>query len=343
MKRTILITGGAGFIGSNVANFYIKKGALVVIFDNLSRQGANKNLAWLKKQGKFLFIKDDIRNYKTLANIFQKYEIDVVFHFAAQVAVTTSVANPQEDFDINALGTFNLLEAIRNFSPKSILLYSSTNKVYGDLGGLDMVEKKLRYGFRGLKFKNGISENQLLDFHSPYGCSKGAADQYVRDYARIYGLKTIVFRQSCIYGWRQIGLEDQGWVAWFSIRAILGKSVTVYGNGKQVRDVLFIDDLINAYDLAVKNIKKTAGKIYNIGGGAENSLSLLETFLILERLSGKKMNYKFSKWRPGDQKIFVSDNSLAKKDFDWEPKIAVQEGVKKLFNWLKENKKLFEN
>lgn len=337
MKK-ILITGGAGFIGSNIAKYYLDKKAKVIIIDNLSRKGSDLNLKWLKTQGNFEFIKLDIRNYKALENLFKKLKnIDVVFHQAAQVAVTTSVKNPREDLEINVLGTFNVLEALRHYLPKSILIYASTNKVYGALEDLKVVEKKTRYEFKDKKFKKGISEDYPLDFHSPYGCSKGAADQYVRDYARIYGLKTIVFRQSCIYGERQFGVEDQGWVAWFIIAALLNKKLTVYGNGKQVRDLLYIDDLINAYDLAIKNTKKTSGQIYNMGGGYKNTLSLLELIEILEKFLGRKIKYSFSKPRPGDQKIFIADISKAKKDFEWKPKINVYQGVNKLYNWVLSN------
>lgn len=337
MKK-ILITGGAGFIGSNIAKYYLDKGVKVIIIDNLSRKGSDLNLKWLKTQGNFEFQKLDIRNYKALENVFKKNkDIDVVFHEAAQVAVTTSVINPREDFEVNILGTFNVLEALRHYLPKSILIYASTNKVYGALENLKVVEKKTRYEFQDKKFKKGISENYPLDFHSPYGCSKGSADQYIRDYSRIYGLKTIVFRQSCIYGERQFGVEDQGWVAWFIIATLLNKKLTIYGNGKQLRDLLFVDDLIKAYDLAIKNIHKTSGQIYNMGGGHKNTLSLLELIEILENLLGRKIKYSFSKTRPGDQKIFIADILKAKKDFGWQPKINVNAGVKKLYNWILEN------
>ncbi len=338
-----LITGGAGFIGSNTAYAFLKKGADVIIFDNFSRNGSNSNTEWLQSQykGHVTVVNGDIvKDYSLLVKLIKK--VDVVFHFAAQVAVTTSVIDPRRDFEINALGTFNMLEAVRKAGNNPIFIYTSTNKVYGELEDMTIVEKKSRYSFKDLPF--GISEERNLDFHSPYGCSKGAADQYVRDYARIYGLNTIVFRQSCIYGPRQFGIEDQGWVAWFVIALTLGKKITIYGNGKQVRDILYIDDLTRAYELAIKHIKKTKGNIYNIGGGTKNTISVWHEFKpILESLFNKKIISKFADFRPGDQPIFISDIRKAKKDFQWEPKISVQEGISLLFDWVQMNKKLFKN
>ena len=340
----ILITGGAGFIGINAAAYYLKLGHEVVVYDNFSRNGSSDNIKILKntKQGKDLgVIKGEIKSLsKQFINAVN--ESDMVLHLAAQVAVTTSVLSPREDFEINALGTFNVLEAIRKSKNKPILLYTSTNKVYGGLEDLDIVEKPTRYEFKNLP--NGVSEERCLDFHSPYGCSKGAADQYVRDYARIYGLDTIVFRQSCIYGPHQFGIEDQGWVAWFIIALTKNKKISIYGNGKQVRDLLYVDDLIMAYDLAIKNIKNTKGKIYNIGGGYRNTMSIwLEFKPILEKLFKKKIDVRFSNWRPGDQPIFVSDIRKAKKDFGWEPKVNVEQGIRKLYDWASANKDLFND
>jgi len=338
MKK-LLVIGGGGFIGINSALRYLDKGYEVSILDNFSRKGSRDNISWLKKHKKsasLKIIEADIRiNDQKLKKA--ALESDLILHFAAQVAVTTSVINPREDFEINALGTFNVLEAVRKSGNSPILIYASTNKVYGELEDVRIVEEKTRYSFKGLKF--GIPESRNLDFHSPYGCSKGAADQYVRDYHRIYNLNTVVFRQSCIYGPHQFGIEDQGWVAWFIIALVLGKKITIYGNGKQVRDVLYIDDLLDAYDLAIENIKNTRGKAYNIGGGILNTISVWHEFKpILENLFQKKINVESSEWRPGDQPIFISDTRLAKKDFGWEPKIGVKEGIKMLYDWVHENK-----
>lgn len=338
----ILITGGAGFIGANTAKRYLEKGYHVFIFDNLSRRGTEWNLKWLQQNKNLKFIKGDIRNYNEILNVFKKNnDFDIVFHFAAQVAVTTSVMNPREDFEINALGTFNLLEAIRETKSKPIILYSSTNKVYGGMTDIKIIKKKNRYIYKD--YPKGISEDRILDFHSPYGCSKGTADQYMIDYARIYNLKTVVFRQSCIYGYRQFGIEDQGWVAWFTIAAMLNKQITIYGDGMQVRDVLFIDDLIDAFELATKNISKIKGQVFNIGGGSENTISLLELIAFLEKFFNKKISFKFSDWRPGDQPVFVCNIDKAKKMLKWQPKISPQKGVEMLYKWVKNNKKLFLN
>lgn len=342
MNKKIVITGGCGFIGSNAANYYLLKGWRVVAFDNLSRRGTKENLAWLRKlpaASRFSFVKGDIRSdQKLLAKTFRS--ADVILHLAAQVAVTTSVVDPRTDFGINALGTFNVLEAARRSPQKPILLYSSTNKVYGGMGDIKVKSANNRYQYRDLPY--GIPETRILDFHSPYGCSKGCADQYVRDYARIYGLRTIVFRQSCIYGYRQFGVEDQGWVAWFTIAGLFNKKLTIYGDGKQVRDVLFIDDLVAAYDAAIRKINVTAGKVYNVGGGPQNQMSLLELIAFLEKFYHKKIPYSFADWRPGDQPVFVCDIRRARKDFGWQPRVPVALGVKKLSQWVKANRALFK-
>jgi len=336
-----LITGGAGFIGCNLAAALIGKGHEVVIFDNLSRKGTDMNVRWLRTRGRFTLIRGDLRNFNDVQNAVRRAgRVDTVAHLAAQVAVTTSVSNPREDFDINALGTFNLLEAVRLSGGDPVILFSSTNKVYGGMEDIAVVERGGRYQYRD--YPQGISEDRLLDFHSPYGCSKGAADQYVRDYSRIYGLRTVVFRQSCIYGYRQFGVEDQGWVAWFIIASVLGRPVTVYGDGKQVRDLLFIDDLVNAFLAAERKIGKTAGRVYNIGGGAGNQMSLLELIAFLELRLGRKLEYTFADWRPGDQPVFVCDVSKAAREFGWKPRTSVKQGAQKLFDWVVENKKLFQ-
>jgi CDP-paratose 2-epimerase len=336
----ILITGGCGFIGTNAAQFYLKKGLKVIVFDNLSRSGAKQNLAWLKKQkGNFVFIKGDVRNAQQLLTAFQTHRPDLVLHLAAQVTMVTSITNPREDFEINALGTFNVLEAMRQTKSKAKALYTSTNKVMGELLNIPTVEKAKRYIYKNIK---GINETYPLDFHGPYGCSKGCGDQYFLDYARIFGLNTIVFRQSGIYGPHQFGIEEQGWLAWFCNALLFNKPVTIFGTGKQVRDVLYVDDLIKAYDAAFKNIKKTKGQAYTIGGGEKFSLSIWELFEILEKLANKKFNYKLGAWRPGDQKVYISDVAKAKKDFNWSPTVSQKEGVKRLFNWIAQNKDLVQ-
>ena len=337
----ILITGGAGFIGVNCAYYYAKKGHKVVIFDNLSRAGSSKNLEWVQNECEIEFFKGDLRKFVDLVDVFSnKGKFDLILHLAAQVAVTTSVTDPYDDFEINAVGTFNLLETTRRYSPNAVLIYASTNKVYGEMEDLNIIKNNGRYMYRDLS--EGVNETRNLDFHSPYGCSKGAADQYCRDYFRIYGLKTIVLRQSCIYGYRQFGIEDQGWVAWFCIASALGKPITIYGDGKQIRDVLFIDDLIKAFELAYKSRNKAVGQIYNIGGGPENTLSLLELLRFLEKQKGKKIPIKYDEWRPGDQKVFIGNITKAKRELGWEPTVNPVDGVKKLYSWVSKNRNLFE-
>ena len=338
----ILITGGAGFIGVNCSQYFAKKREnRVIVLDDLSREGSEKNLEWLNERCEIQFIQTDIRNFNELSEVIKKKgPFDLILHLAAQVAVTTSVINPREDFEINALGTFNLLEAVRKYSPNAAFIYSSTNKVYGEMEGINIIEKYGRYTYEDLP--GGVDEKQNLDFHSPYGCSKGTADQYCIDFARIYGLKTVVMRQSCIYGYRQFGVEDQGWIAWFCIAAATKKSITVYGDGKQVRDVLFIDDLIQAYELAFNNTDRIAGKAFNIGGGPSRILSIHDLIQHLEKLSGKKIQFMYEGWRPGDQYVFFSDISSAEKAFGWQPQVDPIEGVEKLYNWVNENIQLFQ-
>lgn len=331
----ILITGGAGFIGINAAKYFIEKGWHAIIFDDLSRELVDENLKWLKEnhEDKFELIKADVvTDTKKLNDAVS--QVDLVLHLAAQVAVTTSVNEPENDLKINIIGTFNVLEAIRKSNSQPPLIFSSTNKVYGGLEQFKIEEQDKRYEFKGIK---GVNEKVNLDFHSPYGCSKGAADQYVRDYNRIYGLKTVVLRQSCIYGPHQFGVEDQGWVAWFTIATLLNKKITLFGNGKQVRDILYVDDLVRCYEMVYQQIDKTAGKIYNIGGGYDNSISLLEFMEVLEKNIDKKINYDFSDWRPGDQPIYISDNSLLESEIGWKAEVGKAEGIKKITDWLKGN------
>jgi len=335
----ILITGGAGFIGVNVAESFIKKRYEVFIIDNLSRKGSKENLKFLRDKGALIFEQIDIRNGEALIKYFKDSSpFDAILHLAAQVAVTTSINNPKEDFDTNALGTLNLLEVTRKFSPDSIFIYSSTNKVYGSLKDVVISERNNYYEL--VKPKSGVPENWNLDFYSPYGCSKGAADQYVRDYSRIYGIKTVVCRQSCIYGRHQFGIEDQGWVAWFAIRTILGKPIYIYGNGKQVRDLLFIDDLVDLYEVIIRKIELAKEKIFNIGGGPKNCASLLQVLEIFKKLGCKPAKLIYKDWRPGDQKIYISDICLANEILGWKPKIDIQRGIGNLFDWVRDNKRI---
>lgn len=339
----ICITGGLGFIGSNAASYFLrKKDTTVTVFDNLSRKGTDKNLHWLQSLGgKLHMVVGDVRRVRDIAKLSAPTpSFDLILHLAAQVAVTTSVINPREDFEVNALGTLNVLEWIRHKERKAKFIYASSNKVYGSMDDIDVVEEKTRYTYKNLFY--GISEDRGLDFHSPYGCSKGCADQYVHDYGRIYGLDTVVMRQSCIYGPRQFGIEDQGWVAWFIIAQALGLPFSIYGNGKQVRDLLYIDDCIRAYDMAFKAGEKTRGHIYNIGGGRENTISVWHEFgPILEKLFKEPIKPTFHNWRQGDQKIFVADIRKASKEFGWIPKVGINVGITKLYNWIRENNKLF--
>jgi CDP-paratose 2-epimerase len=335
-----IITGGAGFIGCNAASRFLKRGHQVVVVDSLAREGVRKNLEWLKPQGSLEFVQLDIRHSSELAKVFEEHrDAGQILHMAAQVAVTTSVIDPRDDFETNALGTFNVLEAVRKAGIGAPLLYASTNKVYGEMTDVGAVEKNGRYGYQSLPF--GVPESRNLDFHSPYGCSKGSADQYVIDYHRIYGLRTIVFRQSCIYGYRQFGAEDQGWVAWFMIASQSGRPITVYGDGKQVRDILFIDDLLDGYDAAFAAGDAAVGRAFNVGGGTENVLSLLELLAYIEKRQGRRLHYDFADWRPGDQKVFVSDIRRAQAELGWKPRIGCTKGLDLLYDWVSTNMELF--
>ncbi len=342
MANRTLITGGAGFIGSNYSDHLLSCGAQVTIFDNLSRSGAEKNLAWLREKhgaDSFDLIVGDTRDPGALSGVVE--DVDVVVHLAAQVAVTSSVTDPRHDFEVNAYGTFNVLEAIRLSSNRPFVIYSSTNKVYGEMSEHKLVELKTRYRYANLP--HGLPETQQLDFHSPYGCSKGTAEQYVRDYARIYGIPSVVMRQSCIYGPRQFGIEDQGWLAWFIIAAVLGKPITIYGDGKQVRDMLHVHDLIAAYDAAIAKRKNVAGQIFNMGGGPGQTLSIwAECGPLLESLLGRKIPVKRGAVRPGDQAVYISDIRKAKKDLGWQPKIGVEQGAGDLVDWVQAHRNLFD-
>ncbi len=328
----IFITGGAGFIGCNCAKHFMEAGHEVIVLDNLSRPGSNLNLEWLQSLGQFQFIKGDIRNFNLIEKCLgDNKDIEVVIHLAAQTAVTASIINPRKDFEINALGTLNLLEAVRLSESDPVVIYASTNKVYGSLENLRIRRNAAKYEL--IDYPNGIPENFPLDFHSPYGCSKGAADQYVRDYHRIYGMRTVVFRQSCIYGPRQYGVEDQGWVAWFILSALDGKMITIYGDGRQVRDVLYIEDLINAFSKAIDRIHFAKGGVYNVGGGHNNQLSLLELVEIMKSVLNLKARYEFDSWREGDQKVYISDISRCTTGFSWEPTFSPLDGIKLLHSW----------
>ena len=335
----ILVTGGAGFIGSHLALRFAQRGAQVVLFDNLSRLGSEHNLAWVSREAPSAeFVRGDVRDAEAMVRA--AHDCQAVFHLAAQVAVTTSVTDPREDFEINALGTFNVLEAARLSGTRPLVVYSSTNKVYGGMEGAAVVERDGAYAYADLP--HGVSEDWPLDFHSPYGCSKGAGDQYVRDYARIYGLPTVVFRQSCIYGERQFGVEDQGWLAHFVISAVLGRPITIYGDGKQVRDVLFIDDLLKAFERAVERQASVGGQIYNIGGGPGMTLAVWAgAGPLLESLAGHTLPVQWGDWRPGDQRIYVSDIRKAERGLGWRPTIAPAEGLGRLYRWVEANRALF--
>jgi CDP-paratose 2-epimerase len=341
MSGNYFITGGAGFIGSNYVARLLERGEKVTVYDNLSRAGAPRNLKWLQEtygEKSFGLVIGDVRDAGQLA--VSAREADIIVHLAGQVAVTTSVVKPREDFEINALGTFNVLEAARLNERKPVFLYASTNKVYGGMEDVKVVERNGRWEYESLSF--GASEAQPLDFHSPYGCSKGAGDQYVRDYARMYDLPAVVLRQSCIYGPRQFGVEDQGWVAWFVIAAVMGRPITIYGDGKQIRDLLHVYDLCDAYDAVIANIERVKGEVFNLGGGAENTMSIWTEFgPRLERLLGRPVPVSWGDWRPGDQRVFVADIRKAEQMLGWKPKYDVERGVRQLFDWVNANRHLF--
>lgn len=322
----VLITGGLGFIGCNLTSRLLREGHEVVILDNASRAGVMSNLEWLREQhpNGVNWVRGDVRDVAAVARAMEG--AGMVFHFAAQVAVTTSVTDPRTDFEVNAGGTVNVLEAARQISPMPIVLYTSTNKVYGNLEGVQIEEAETRY--RLVDYPLGIPETFPLDFHSPYGCSKGASDQYVRDYHRIYGLPTIVFRMSCIYGQRQMGNEDQGWVAHLARTALQGGEIRIFGDGKQVRDLLYADDLIEAMLSAVHRVDRTAGQVYNLGGGPANTISVwMELREHLRDLLGRLPEAQLGPWRPGDQRIYITDIRKAQRDLNWSPKVSIAEGL----------------
>lgn len=336
-----LVTGGCGFLGSNIASEILRQGHELVVFDSLYRFGSHKNLEWLKKQGEFEFIHGDIRNTNDVERTVRTHKPSVIYHLAGQVAMTTSIADPRLDFEINVGGSFNLLNAARLYSPESTILYSSTNKVYGDLEQFRYIETETRY--ECLDKPNGFDESVNLDFHSPYGTSKGSADQYMLDFARIYGMKTVVFRHSSMFGGRQFATFDQGWLGWFTQKAIEIKRgtatepFTVSGNGKQVRDLLYASDCVELYLQAAEKIDSIRGQAFNIGGGIENSSSLLELFQYLEQELNIQMIYRQLPPRESDQRVFVADISKAQEFIGWSPKVTKTRGVRRMIEWVSES------
>ena len=334
----LLITGGCGFLGSNLSAHGIKNGFDVTVFDNLYRDGSRENLDWLKGFGKFQFTHGDVRNKNDIDRLIQSFCPDAVFHLAGQVAMTTSIANPQLDFEVNVIGTFNLLEALKLYAQNSSVIYSSTNKVYGELEQYDYQETKTRYIC--LDMPNGFGETTPLNFSSPYGCSKGSADQYVLDYSRIFDLNSVVFRHSSMYGSRQFATYDQGWIGWFCQQAVAKKNGTlkepffISGNGKQVRDVLHADDMVTLYFATLEKMWSARGNAFNIGGGMTNSLSLLELFVILEEFCNVKLEYTELEPRHNDQLIFVADLTKIKRLVGWEPMIAARSGIEMMLEWV---------
>jgi CDP-paratose 2-epimerase len=336
-----LITGGCGFLGSNISVELLKRGEEIVVFDDLSRLGAQLNLDWLKQNGDFNYVSGDIRDQSTVEKTIASEKPDAIFHLAGQVAMTTSIANPRFDFEVNALGSFNVLDSVRKYSPDSLIVYSSTNKVYGDLEWTAYDETDTRYIARD--FPNGFPETVPLEFHSPYGCSKGAADQYMLDFHRIFGIRTIVFRHSSMYGGRQFSTYDQGWVGWFCQKALEVKNnlakepFTISGTGKQVRDLLHASDMVELYLQVANDIEKVKGQVFNIGGGIQNSLSLLELFDILEKELGINMEYIKLPPRESDQRLFVADIKKITNAIGWKPKVDKYSGIKQMLGWVSQS------
>jgi CDP-paratose 2-epimerase len=337
--KRILITGGAGFIGCNAARFFRARNWGVTVLDNLSRQGTDKNLRWLRENTSFDFEQVDIRDRANVDRVLSGQRFDAVLHLAAQVAVTTSVTDPSTDFAVNAMGTFHVLDAIRRYCPEAVLINASTNKVYGKITAAEYTLRDGRYAYVNRPF--GIGETEPLDFLSPYGCSKGAADQYALDFARIYQIPATSFRQSCIYGPRQFGVEDQGWVAWFAIASLLDRDITIFGDGKQVRDVLHVEDLVRAYEAAIRAPEKVAAQAFNVGGGPSAVLSLLDLIGMLEERRRRPIPLRWDDWRPGDQRIYVSDIRKLEATLDWKPEIDAATGVAQLIDWVAQNRASF--
>lgn len=336
----LLVIGGCGFLGSNLAAHGIKEGYEVTVFDNLSRFGAAQNLVWLRSLGKVSFFHGDTRNQNDVEQVVIKGAFDAIFHLAGQVAMTTSIADPYKDFQTNTMGAVHVLEAVRRHSPDTAVFFSSTNKVYGDLEQYSYRETDTRYLCE--EWPKGFDETVPLDFRSPYGCSKGAADQYMLDYARIYGIRTTVFRHSSMYGGRQFATYDQGWVGWFCTKAVEKKKhpncegFTISGNGKQVRDILHAKDMVSLYYSALSAGDKVAGQVFNIGGGMGQSLSLLELFALLNDMLGIQLEYTQCPPRVSDQKVFVADISKAKRVIGWTPRVTAKEGIAGMLSWTEE-------
>ena len=329
----VLVTGGAGFIGTNLVDRLIREGRPVRVIDNLSRPGVEKNLEWLRTRHTFEFVPADLRNVFALEPAFDG--VSQVFHLAAQVAVTTSLQDPLRDFNINLRGTFNVLEAARRQANPPAVIFASTNKVYGGLPDIALELAGNSYQpVDGEIRAYGIAETRNLDFHSPYGCSKGGADQYVIDYARCMGVPAAVLRMSCIYGPHQFGTEDQGWVAHFLIRALKGEPITIYGDGKQVRDILFVEDLVEAFLKVERHIGRLSAEAFNVGGGPANTVSLLQVLELIDRLTGRSPEIRFADWRPGDQRYYCSDTRKLGQAVDWTPQVAVADGIARLHDWL---------
>jgi CDP-paratose 2-epimerase len=332
-----LITGGAGFVGSNLAAHLLAQGARVTVFDSLVRNGAAENLAWLRTLGPVEFLHNDICDTTAADHTIQSLQPEALFHLAGQVAMTTSMQDPRRDFDTNVVGSINVLEAVRRFSPQTAIIYASSNKVYGNLDHLDLIETATRYQPRTLQA--GVDESAAIEFHTPYGCSKGAADQYMLDYARSFGLHTVVFRHSTIYGGRQFATYDQGWVGWFCRQALESKqhpdraAFTISGDGKQVRDLLHVSDAVAAYVAAYEHITAARGQAFNIGGGMENSMSLLELLGLLQQRLHVTLRYTHLPWRASDQKFFVADNSKAARLLHWSPQMAKEQGIEDTLAW----------
>jgi len=336
-ERWTLVTGGAGFVGSNLVDRLAGEGRRVRILDNLSRPGVERNAEWLRQRhgGKIEILRADVREPAAVKEALR--DVGTVFHFAAQVAVTTSLDDPRDDFRTNLGATFELLEAIRRRQRPPRLFFTSTNKVYGSLPDVELSREASRYSPVAEDVRrHGIAESRPLDFHSPYGCSKGGADQYVLDYARTFGLETVVFRMSCIYGPRQFGTEDQGWVAHFLLKALAGETITLYGDGRQVRDVLFVEDLVEAFLRAERQMPAVSRQAFNVGGGPDNTLSLLELLDLVAELTGRRPEVEHAPWRTGDQRYYVSDTRRLQRLTGWRPRVGVRQGVGRLLQWLRQ-------